>query len=40
VFKLSVYHPGVFTELSKMVFTSQTHLLFVLNVHYDFIDSL
>jgi hypothetical protein len=31
-FKLSVYHPGVFTELNKVVFTSQTHLLFVLNV--------
>jgi hypothetical protein len=30
--KLSVYHPGVFTELYKMAFTSQTHLLFVLNV--------
>ena len=26
-FKLSVYHPGVFTKLNKMVFTSQTHLL-------------
>jgi hypothetical protein len=31
--KLSVYHPGVFTKLNKMVFTSQTHLLIiVLNV--------
>jgi hypothetical protein len=24
--KLSVYHPGVFIELNKMVFASQTHL--------------
>jgi hypothetical protein len=30
--KIIVYHPGVFLELNKMVFTSQTHLLFVLNV--------
>jgi hypothetical protein len=25
--KLSVYQPGVFIELNKMVFTGQTHLL-------------
>jgi hypothetical protein len=31
--KLSVYHPGVFAYLNKMVFTSQTHLLF-LNLTY------
>ena len=31
--ELSVYHPGVFTKLNKMVFTSQTHLfIIVLNV--------
>jgi hypothetical protein len=31
-FKLSVYHPGVFTKLNKMVFISQTHLFIILNV--------
>ena len=27
VVKLSIYHPGVFIKLNKMVFISQTHLL-------------
>ena len=33
-FKLTVYHPGVFTELSKTVFTSQTHLLLLYSMYY------
>jgi len=33
-FKLSVHHPGVFTKLNKMVFTSQTHLLFLYLMYY------
>jgi hypothetical protein len=29
MFKLSVYHPGVFTKLNKMVFNRQTHLFII-----------
>jgi len=41
LFKLSVYHPGVFTKFNKLVFTSQTHLVYcVLReetlIHYRF----
>jgi len=34
IFKLSVYHPRVFTKCNKMVFTSQTHLLFLYLMYY------
>jgi len=33
-YKLSVYHPGVFTKPNKMVFTSQTHLLLLYLMYY------
>ena len=29
VVKLSIYHPGVFIKLNKMVFISQTHLFII-----------
>jgi hypothetical protein len=32
--KLSVYHSRVFIKLNKMVFTSQTHLLFLYLLYY------
>jgi len=32
--KLSVYHPGVFTNLNKMVFISQTHLILLYLMYY------
>jgi hypothetical protein len=32
--KLSVYHPGVFTKLNKMVFISKTHFLLLYLMYY------
>jgi len=34
LFKLSVYHLGVFIKLNKMAFTSQTHFLFLYLKYY------
>jgi hypothetical protein len=31
---VSVYHPGVFTKLNKIVFISQTHLFFIVLMYY------